>query len=71
MYIVIFIGGILIGLVISALIFTRKLAGTLLVTRYGSEGPYLSLALDKNVNDISNSKYVTMRIRQINSDYYE
>lgn len=71
MYIVIFIGGILIGLVISALIFTRKLAGTLLVTRGDGEGPYLSLALDRNVNDISNDKYITMRIRQINSDYYE
>lgn len=70
MYVVIFIGGIVLGMLIAALIFTRKLIGTLLITQ-DDEGSYLSLALDKNVNDISNKKYVTMRIRQINRGYYE
>lgn len=70
MYVVIFIGGIVLGMLIAALIFARKLIGTLLITQ-DDEGSYLSLALDKNVNDISNKKYVTMRIRQINRGYYE
>ena len=70
MYVVIFIGGIVLGMLIAALIFTRKLIGTLLITQDDEES-YLSLALDKNVNDISNKKYVTMRIRQINRGYYE
>lgn len=71
MHILIFIIGILFGIFISALIFVRKLVGTLLVTKGDEDGPYLSLALNKNVADICNKKYVTLRIRQINTDYYE
>lgn len=71
MYIVVFIIGLLVGVLISALLVTRKLVGTLLVTQGDGDGPYLALSLDKNINEFYNNKYVAMRIRKINTDYYE
>ena len=68
MHIISFIAGVIIGVSIAAALFVFKLVGTLLVTQ-DADGPYLSLALSKDVNDISNKKYVTMRVRRINTDY--
>lgn len=71
MYIVVFIIGLLLGGIASAWILTPTVVGTLLVTQGDGDGPYLSLSLDKSVDYIYGKKRVSMKIRKINTDYYE
>ena len=63
MYIVMFCAGVLISLLIFALVLKKRSVGTLRVDRSDpDDGPYMFLELSKGVGDISNKKYVVLKV---------
>lgn len=62
---VVFVGiGVVIGVIITALIFKGFIVGDLRVdTSDPEDGPYLFLELSKELNSITNKSHVILRVR--------
>lgn len=66
---VIFLAGIIIGLLVGFLLFRKPFAGTLQIID-DEEGTYLSAVLEHDVSYIRKKKHVTMAIRELSNPYY-
>lgn len=55
--------GIFIGVVLAILLFRKNMVGTLLVnTSDPDDAPYLFLELSKDVSDVTNKRYVVLKV---------
>lgn len=55
--------GIFIGVVLTILLFRKNMVGTLLVnTSDPDDAPYLFLELSKDVSDVTNKRYVILKV---------
>lgn len=55
--------GIFIGVVLTLLLFRKNMVGTLLVnTSDPDDAPYLFLELSKDVSDVTNKRYVVLKV---------
>lgn len=55
--------GIFIGVVLTVLLFRKNMVGTLLVnTSDPDDAPYLFLELSKDVSDVTNKRYVVLKV---------
>lgn len=55
--------GIFIGVVLTLLLFRKNTVGTLLVnTSDPDDAPYLFLELSKDVSDVTNKRYVVLKV---------
>lgn len=64
---IIFIAGVFIGCVVSAIMARRNNVGTLQVCKYddGTNEPYLFLELHSDTTNLYNKQYVTMKVKNI------
>lgn len=63
MYLLLFIGGVIVGSVITWIIFRPKTVGALRVDRSDPDGPYLFLELSKGISEIASKSYVTLQVK--------
>ena len=65
MEILLIIAGIVIGLIISAIRNEFRYVGSLRIDKSDpTENPYLFLEIDKGIGDISNRKYITLKVKR-------
>ena len=65
MEVILIIAGIAIGLIISAIRNEIRYVGSLRIDKSDpTENPYLFLEIDEGVRDISNRKYIILRVKR-------
>lgn len=58
-----FIGGVIVGSVITLLVFRPKTIGALRVDHSDPDGPYLFLELTDGIDKVKSKKYVTLQVK--------
>lgn len=63
MEIVIFLGGVVLGWLLSAILNRPRKVGTLRIDNSDHDGPYLFVELGRNVNDLTGMRTVTFDVK--------
>lgn len=61
--VIVFTLGILVGIILTGIVFRFFLVGTLKVDHSDPDGPFLFLELSKRIESVVSKKYVVLRVK--------